>query len=421
LFTAVFTVAGWGDPSGVFSTHPVSAPTGPSAACLSTTVYTLPQDHPLTCHSPPQVKKDFFAMLREDKDVDHHSHWSDVKKRLDSEARYRAVDSSSQREDWFRDHLHDLKEERRREKRREKEKKKKRSSRSRSKERRSKSRDKRENGDESDEEKKRKPREDGEKSEEEDSEEEEERKKKEKADQEKQERVAESLREREKEVQRTLAEHLRDRDKEREQHKHAESVQHMVALLADLVRTTDMSWREAKKLLKKDHRYSLLDGLEKDQKEAIFEEHIAQLSKKKKEKFRELLAEMNVELNSNWKDVKKLIKDDPRYCKFSSSDRKCEREYREYLKDQMVVAKADFRELLKETKVVTHESLKKVTENDQHMKDILEVLRKDRRYLQLDEIADEREQMIVAHLEELDKRGPPPPPTASEPSRRILK
>lgn len=52
---------------------------------------------------------------------------------------------------------------------------------------------------------------------------------------------------------------------------------------------------------------------------------------------------------------------------------KCEREFREFLKDKLVVAKAEFRELLQETKIVTHESLKRITENDQHMKDILEV------------------------------------------------
>lgn len=52
-------------------------------------------------------------------------------------------------------------------------------------------------------------------------------------------------------------------------------------------------------------------------------------------------------LASNWKDLKKELKDDPRYTKFSSSDKKCEREFREYLKDKLVAAKADFRELLK--------------------------------------------------------------------------
>lgn len=108
-------------------------------------------------------------MLTEDSSIDHHAHWSDVKKRLDSDSRYKAVESSTQREDWFRDHLHDLKEERRRQKRREKEKKRAKRSRSRSRSKgRSKSKDKRDAGEreESEDEKhKEKHRDDAEKSE----------------------------------------------------------------------------------------------------------------------------------------------------------------------------------------------------------------------------------------------------------------
>jgi hypothetical protein len=38
--------------------------------------------------------------------------------------------------------------------------------------------------------------------------------------------------------------------------------------------------------------------------------------------FRELLDETGeVTLTSSWKEIKKLVKDDPRYSKFSSSDR----------------------------------------------------------------------------------------------------
>lgn len=76
----------------------------------------------------------------------------------------------------------------------------------------------------------------------------EEEREKEIKDREKQARVEASLREREKEVQRTLATHLRDRDKEREHHKRDEAVQHFNALLTDLVRNADLSWREAKRV-----------------------------------------------------------------------------------------------------------------------------------------------------------------------------
>lgn len=71
-------------------------------------------------------------MLREHSDIDRHSHWSDVKRKVDSDSRYKAVDSHNVREDWFREYCKVLKEERKRAKekdrehRREKEKHKKR-------------------------------------------------------------------------------------------------------------------------------------------------------------------------------------------------------------------------------------------------------------------------------------------------------
>lgn len=138
----------------------------------------------------------------------------------------------------------------------------------------------------------------------------------------KQARAEASLREREKEVQRTLATHMRDRDKEREQHKRDEAIQHFNALLSDLVRNSDLSWKEVKRLLRKDHRWDLADTLPREEKEKLFNDHIEHLIRKKREKFRELLDEtVGVSLTSNWKEIKKSIKEDPRYTKFASSER----------------------------------------------------------------------------------------------------
>lgn len=163
-------------------------------------------------------------------------------------------------------------------------------------------------------------------------------------------RAEASLREREREVQRTLATHLRDRDKERQHHRHTEAVQHFNALLADLVRfhsvpyncslrqrhdfftitsrmfqvrNGDLAWREAKRQLRKDHRWELVDTLDREEKERLFNEHVEQLGRKKRDKFREVLDEVgaSTDLQAAWKDVKKLLKDDPRYLKYSSSDR----------------------------------------------------------------------------------------------------
>uniref|UniRef100_A0A1B6G3D6 FF domain-containing protein n=1 Tax=Cuerna arida TaxID=1464854 RepID=A0A1B6G3D6_9HEMI len=450
-----------------------------------------------------QVKRDFFSLLREHSEIDRHSRWSDAKKRVDSDPRYKNVDSSAVREDWFREYLKILKDERKREKERDRER--------RDKDRR----DKGDKSDRGDKEKETKVENESEQDAETDAEQEKEKEKEKAArveaslrerekevqrtlavhlrdrdnereqhkhdeavqhfkalladlvrnselvwreakrqlrkdhrwelaellereekeklftehieqlsekEKEKAARVEASLREREKEVQRTLAVHLRDRDNEREQHKHDEAVQHFKALLADLVRNSELVWREAKRQLRKDHRWELAELLEREEKEKLFTEHIEQLSKKKKEKFRELLNEtQDVTLSSSWKEVRKLIKDDPRYSKFSSSEKKCEREFKDYIKDKMVAAKADIRELLQETKLITHKTLAMVKENDGAMKEIEEILKKDKRYLELDHIPEERQELVMGYLEDLEKRGPPPPPTASEPSRRSTK
>lgn len=83
------------------------------------------------------------------------------------------------------------------------------------------------------------------------------------------------------------------------------------------------------------------------------------------------------------------------------------------------MAKAAFRQLLMETKYVTDKSLQMVRDKETgHMAEVEELLKKDKRYLDLEVLADERKAILFNYLEELEKRGPPPPPTASEPSRR---
>ena len=74
-----------------------------------------------------------------------------------------------------------------------------------------------------------------------------------------------------------------------------------------------------------------------------------------------------------------------RYNKYSSSDRKCEKAFNEYLKDKTSKAKTAFKELLQETKKITDKSLSMVKEKDSgHMAEIIELLSKDKRYLDLD-------------------------------------
>ena len=58
-----------------------------------------------------QLKQDFLSLLKDTSGLDRHSRWSDTKKKIDSDARYKAIESSSRREDYFRDYIRHLKEE----------------------------------------------------------------------------------------------------------------------------------------------------------------------------------------------------------------------------------------------------------------------------------------------------------------------
>merc|ERR1719336_820071 len=235
------------------------------------------------------------------------------------------------------------------------------------------------------------------------------------------ERIQASLRKREEEVAKELSGHLHAREKEREQHRRSEAISAFQALLTDLIKHPDYSWKEAKKIFKKDSRYDKIsDNLEKSERERLFDEHIDYLVAKKKENYRKLLDEQKaITLGSSFKDIKKLIKEDPRYSRYSSSERKCEKQFNEYIKDRIALAKAAFRQLLVETKFVTDKSLQLVRDKESgHLQEIEELLKKDKRYLDMEVIPDDRKSILYTYMEELEKRGPPPPPTASEPTRR---
>jgi transcription elongation regulator 1 len=234
---------------------------------------------------------------------------------------------------------------------------------------------------------------------------------------EKKERVEASLRERQKEVENQLSSHLKEREKEQEKVKKHEAVETFTNLLIDYIKSEDYSWREARKVLKKDNRIDLCEFLSREEKELLFNQHLQALHKKKKDKFREALSEIKTVdiFKAEWRDIRKIIKDDPRYFKFSSSDRKAEREFRDYVEDRLIQAKNEFKEFLKETKILTHKSKKLIDESDQHLTDIVQILQNDKRYLVLDCIEDERREILLNYVDELDRKGPPPPPTASEP------
>ncbi|XP_049598678.1 transcription elongation regulator 1 isoform X4 [Syngnathus scovelli] len=331
-----------------------------------------------------KVRQDFFEMLS-DQHVEGGQRWSKVKEKMETDPRYKAVESSALREEFFKQYLDkqakslDLEKER---------------------------------------------------------------------ELERQARIEASMREREREVQKARSEQTKEIDREREQHKREEAIQHFKALMSDMVRSSDATWSDTRRNLRKDHRWESASLLEREEKEKLFNDHVEALAKKKKEHFRQLLDEttvvsqllpqcaifkvclhlqrympfiLQITLTTTWKEVKKIIKEDPRCIKFSSSDRKRQREFEDYIKDKYITAKADFRTLLKETKFITYRSRKLIQESEQHLKDVEKILQNDKRYLVLECVPEERRKLIMFYIEDLDRRGPPPPPTASEPTRRSTK
>ncbi|CAH8576256.1 unnamed protein product [Schistosoma haematobium] len=298
-----------------------------------------------------KVKIDFFNLLKEQKSINRYTHWTDVKRKLDTDPRYKAVDSSSKREDWFREFIRKL---------------------------------------------------DDVPVVREDSYTRKEREKKE--------RQEASLREREKEVKEALSSSLRERDKEREQHLRNEQETNFHSMLQDMIRDPSLSWKEAKKLLRKDPRWEAVsDVFERSEREEMFKEHINGLSKKSREIFCRLLNEIEgISFDLSWKEAKKIINTDPRFEKIPT-DRKKESEYLLWVDMKKSQAKEAFKELLRETKIINTRTKTTLEENENHISDIMEALEKDKRFIALDAFEDERNALIEDYIDSLDKRRTPTP------------
>jgi len=217
-----------------------------------------------------------------------------------------------------------------------------------------------------------------------------------------------------------LGEHLKERSKEHERHKQSEHEQIFKALLTDLIKNTEISWHDARKQLRKDSRYESANLLDKGAKEKLFDEHIANLERKRKDLFFQLINEHeSITFNTRWRDARKIIENDEKFSKICQSDKKTERDYRDWAERKHEQVVDDFGSLLRETKIITYKSKNQIHENEQHLKDILAVLENDKRYLMLNEEPEERERLLEDYLSELDRKGVPPPPTTNQdPERR---
>ncbi|KAK6733076.1 hypothetical protein RB195_017067 [Necator americanus] len=308
-----------------------------------------------------KAKKEYMALLAEQTSFTRKTKWSTAKKLLENDERFKAVESSSSREQMFRDHVEKL-------------------------------------GDESLS----------------DIEEEAEREKRLAADA--------AIAARQREVEAELGDKLRERDLESERHRMQEHQERFNALLVDMVKSAEATWHETRRILRKDERYAECDLLDKEKKESAFNEHIRNLEKKRRDAFFAVLDEHpKINTQTRWKDARRIIQDEEEtFSKVASnSERKVERDYRDWQELRHDNAVREFKDLLKETKIITYKSKRMIEENEQHLKDILAVLENDKRWMRMSEShASERDRILDEYIEVLHRKGTPPPPTQQERERR---
>ncbi|VDO61164.1 unnamed protein product [Heligmosomoides polygyrus] len=308
-----------------------------------------------------EKKEKFMALLAEQTSFTRKTKWSTAKKLLENDERFKAVESSSSREQMFRDHVEKL-------------------------------------GDESLS----------------DIEEEAEREKRLAADA--------AIAARQREVEAELGDKLRERDLESERHRLQEHHERFNALLVDLVKSAEATWHEARRVLRKDERYAECDLLDKEKKESAFNEHVRNLEKKRRDAFFAVLDDHpKITTQTRWKDARRIIQDEEEtFSKVASnSERKVERDYRDWQEMRHDNAVREFKDLLKETKIITYKSKRMIEENEQHLKDILAVLENDKRWMRMSENhSQERDRILDEYIDVLHRKGTPPPPTQQERERR---
>jgi transcription elongation regulator 1 len=175
-------------------------------------------------------------------------------------------------------------------------------------------------------------------------------------------------------------------------------------ILTELIAETDIDWHEAKRIMRKHPQWPYVERLPREWMEMVFERHLDKIYLRRKEKFQQLLGETKeVTLASEWRDIKRIIREDPRYIKFAgNSDRRCEREFREFIKKKRANCVEDFKQLLRETKLIDGNTRRKMEESEhQHLIDIIGALRDDKRYTELESISEIRRKILLGYIEEL--------------------
>jgi len=214
-----------------------------------------------------------------------------------------------------------------------------------------------------------------------------------------------ALKEREREAQKLREKELRNRDRIQQKSRDQEGVTNFQILLKEKIRDPDASWTKNRRKLEEDPRWTLELPLEI--KERIFRDHVKTLQEDQANEFRNLLAECakvgTIDLTTkDFEKVKQKLRDDPRYESISSSEKRAV--FDRFLRDLRRNLIGEFLELLTENKNEGNISSKSTTTGPKFEK-IKSLLKVDKRYTQLNVIAQEREQVLINFIEKVLDKG----------------
>ncbi|KAF0991287.1 hypothetical protein HZS_2793 [Henneguya salminicola] len=226
-----------------------------------------------------------------------------------------------------------------------------------------------------------------------------------------------------KERERHIAEqklHLDEkRSRERESFHRENSMIEFTSLLTENIHTPHISWREAKKILKQDPRWKSVDSLSRDEYLNLFDKHLDRLHTKLTESFRDLLDESGFSVTCIWDKIYPKIRNDSRCISYSKSERVCKNEFLNYVEAKNIQIRNELRLLLSETKLIDHRFLAKSRLIPSLYDELIQILKRDNRYNVLDHVSEERREIVDSYITEQNKKGMPPPPTATKSSNFI--
>ncbi|CAG8455595.1 11474_t:CDS:10 [Ambispora leptoticha] len=304
-----------------------------------------------------RAEKEFIELLQETREIQYDSSWRKVKRIIDEDHRYEALESED-RERLFREYCRKLEAE----------------------------------------------------DEEEMAKREEERKQKERKT-----REEASLRKREAEVRRELSFHNRSKDLVKKTALHDEAVLEFQGLLIDMIRSHQVTWEEKRPELERDPRFHN-ESLALADKISLFEDHLTDIYQKRLKAYHELL-DQHVKLDTTWVELQSIVKDDPRAVRLSKQESVLEPLFEKYLESRIQKATAEFKQLLHENQFVEYRArMVKLSEDGATdetgagkekapgltIEEIHDVLKDDQRYLILNPMPELRETIIKEYLENIE-------------------